>query len=45
MKRNMFGHTERMESKKIVMKVYMSESVDPNSRGRLPGKLKDRVKA
>ncbi len=31
-----FGHIERMGREKIVEKVYMSESVGPNSRGRLP---------
>ncbi len=47
MKRNMlrwFGHIERMKSEEFVKKVYMSESVSPNSRGRLPGRWRDRVK-
>ncbi len=46
-KRNMlrwFGHIERMESQEFVRKVYVSESVDPNSRGRPHGRWKDRVK-
>ncbi len=32
-----FGHIERMESEESVKKVYVSESVDPNNRGRPPG--------
>ncbi len=39
-----FGHIERMGSEEFVNKVYMSESVGPNSRGRPPGRWKDRVK-
>ncbi len=38
-----FGHIERMESEEFVKKVYTSESVDPNSRGRPPGRWRDRV--
>ncbi len=38
-----FGHIERMESEEFVKKVYMSESVSPNSRGRPPGRWKDRA--
>ncbi len=47
MKRNAliwFRHTERMGSEEFVKKVYMSESVDPNSRGRLPGRWRDNMK-
>ncbi len=47
MKRNTlrwFGHIERMGSEEIVKKVYMSESVGPNSRGRPPVRRRDRVK-
>ncbi len=46
-KRNMlrwFGHIERMGSEEFVKKVYTSESVGPNSRGRPPGRWRDRVK-
>ncbi len=32
------GHTERMGSEEFVKKVYMSESVGPNSRGRPSGR-------
>ncbi len=39
-----FGHSERMGSEEFVMKVYMSESVGPNIRGRPPGRWRDRVK-
>ncbi len=39
-----FGHIERMRSEKFVKKVYMSENVAPNSRGRPPGRWRDRVK-
>ncbi len=39
-----FGHTERMRSEKFVKKVYMSESVGPNSRERPSGRWRDRVK-
>ncbi len=39
-----FGHIERMGSEKFVKKVYMSESVGPNSRGRSPGRWRDRVR-
>ncbi len=38
-----FGHTDRMGNK-FVKKVYMSESVGPNSRGRPLGRWRDRVK-
>ncbi len=47
MKRNSvrwFEYIERMESEEFVMKVYMSESVSPNSRGRPPVRWRDRVK-
>ncbi len=33
-----------MGSEECVEKVYMSESVGPNSRGRPPGRWRDRVK-
>ncbi len=39
-----FGHIERMGSEKFVKKVYVSESVGPNSRGRPPESWRDRVK-
>ncbi len=39
-----FGHIERMCSEKFVKKLYMSESVGPNSRGRPPVRWRDRVK-
>ncbi len=39
-----FGHTERMKSEEFVKKVYMSERVCPYSRGRPPGRCRDRVK-
>ncbi len=39
-----FGHIERMGSEEFVRKVYVSESVGPNSRGRPPGTWRDRVK-
>ncbi len=47
MKRNTlrwFGHIERMGSEEFVKKVYMSESVDPNSRGRSPMRWRNSVK-
>ncbi len=47
MKRNMlrwFRCTERMESGEFVKKVYVSESVGLNSRRRLLGRWRDRVK-
>ncbi len=47
MKRNTlrwFGHIERMGSQEFVKKVYMSESVGPNSKGRPPGRWRDRIK-
>ena len=40
----MFGHIERMGNEEFVKKVYMSESVGPNSRGRPPGRWRDRVR-
>ncbi len=46
-KRNMlrrFGHVERMENEEFVKKVCVSENVGPSSRGRPPGRWKDRVK-
>ncbi len=39
-----FGHMERMGSEEFVKKVYMSESVGSNCRGRPPGRWRDRVK-
>ncbi len=33
-----------MESEEFVKKVYMSETVGPNSRGRPLGRWKDKVK-
>ncbi len=39
-----FGHIERMGSEEFVKKVYMSELVGPSSRGRPPGRWRDRVK-
>ncbi len=39
-----FGHIERMEREEFVKKMYMSESVGPNSRGRPPVRWRDRVK-
>ncbi len=47
MRRNMlrwFEHIERMGSEEFVKKVYVSESVGPNSRGRPYRKWRDRVK-
>ena len=38
-----FGHIERIGSKEFVKKVYMSESVGPNSKGRPPVRWRDRV--
>ncbi len=38
-----FGHIERMGSEEFVKKV-LSESVGPNSRGKPPGRWRDRVK-
>ncbi len=46
-KRNTFrwlGRTERMGSEEFVKKLYMSESVGPNSRGRPLQRWRDRVK-
>ena len=46
-KRNMlrwFGHIDRMGSEEFVKKVYVSGSVGPNCRGRLPGRWRDRIK-
>ncbi len=39
-----FGHIERMWSEEFVKKVYVSESVGPSRRGRLPGRWRNRVK-
>ncbi len=39
-----FGHIEKVGSEEFVKKVYMSESVGPNSRGRPLGRWRDRVK-
>ncbi len=36
-----YGHIERMGREEFVKKVYVSESVGPSSRGRLPGRLKE----
>ncbi len=47
MKRNTlrwFGYIEKIGSEEFVKKVYMSESVCPNSRGRPPVRWRDRVK-
>ncbi len=47
MKRNTmrrFRHIERMGSEEFVKKVYMSESMGPNNRGRPPVRWRDRVK-
>ncbi len=47
MKRNTmrrFRHIERMGSEEFVKKVYMSESMGPNNRGRSSGRWRDRVK-
>ncbi len=38
------GHSERVGSEAFLMKVYMSESVGPNSRGRPLGRWRDIVK-
>ncbi len=46
-KRNMlrwFGHMEMMRSEVFVKKVHVSESMDPNTRGRPPGRWRDRLK-
>ncbi len=39
-----FGHIERMGSEEFVRKVYVSGGVGPSSRGRPPGRWRDRVK-
>ncbi len=39
-----FGHIERMGSEEFVKKVYVSGGVGPSSRGRLPGRWRNRVK-
>ncbi len=39
-----FEYIERMGSEEFVNKVYMSESVGPNNRGRPPGRWRGRVK-
>ncbi len=39
-----FGHIERMGHEEFVKKVYMSESVVPNIRGRPLGRWRDKVK-
>ncbi len=39
-----FGHIERMGSEEFVKKVHVSESVDPNSTGRLPVRWRNKVK-
>ncbi len=38
------GHTERTGSEEFVKKVYMSESVGPNSRGRPTVRCRNKVK-
>ncbi len=38
------GLIERMKSAKFVMKMYMSETMGPNGRGRPLGRWKDGVK-
>ncbi len=46
-KRNMlrmFGHIERMDCDEFVKKVYVSGGVGPSSRGRPPGRWRNRVK-
>ncbi len=42
--RRRLDSSEKMGSREFVKKVYVSESVGPNSRGRLPGRCRDRVK-
>ncbi len=47
MKRNAlrwFEYIERMKNEGLVRKVYLSETAHLNSRGRLLGRWKDRVK-
>ena len=39
-----FGHIEGMRNEEFVNKVYMIESVGPDSRGRPPGRWRDRVR-
>ena len=39
-----FRHIKRMGNEEFVKKVYRSESVSPSSRGKLPGRWRDRVK-
>ncbi len=39
-----FGHIEKMGSEEFVKKIYMSESVGTNIRGRPLGRWRDRVK-
>ncbi len=39
-----FRYIERIGSEEFVNKVYVSESVGPNSKGRPPGRFRDRVK-
>ncbi len=39
-----FGHTEWMKTEEYVMKGYVNETVGPNSRGRLLGGWKDKLK-
>ncbi len=39
-----FEHIQRMKSEEFVKKVYVSETVGPNSKGRPLGRWKDRVK-
>ncbi len=39
-----FEHIERMGSEHFVRKVYVTESVGLDSRGKSPGRLRDRVK-
>ncbi len=39
-----FGHIERMGSEEFVKNVHVSGGVGPSSRGRPPGRWRDRVK-
>ncbi len=39
-----FGHNERIGNEEFVKKVYISESVGPNSTGRPLGRWQDRAK-
>ncbi len=39
-----FGQVERKKSAEIVEEVHLSESVNPNNRGRPLGRWKDKLK-